>query len=109
MAETNRPPLWLAFAVIVACIAAVADWPYGYYQLLRLAVTGYAVWVAVCSWNANRQATMWVFIFIAVLYNPVFKISMERSTHEIVNYLTVFVIAIELFKNRKATASPPQQ
>lgn len=106
--HTNRPPTWLALVVITASVAALADWPYGYYQLLRIAVTGYAIWIAWWLSKADKENVMWIFIFIAVAFNPVIKISMERATHEILNIITAIAMAVEMFKNHSTKAPPPQ-
>lgn len=56
-----RPPIWLSLSVAAGCLIALGDWPYGYYQLLRLVVTGYAVWVAFHLAAQSRPAWPWVF------------------------------------------------
>ncbi len=58
---------------------AVAPLPYGYYQFLRLAVCAAAVY---CSWQEFENDVRgwgWLFIVVAILFNPVAPIHLDRS------------------------------
>lgn len=103
---SNRPPLWIGLAVACACLGAIADWPYGYYQILRLAVTIYGSWMAMEMWMQERVSWAWAFGSIAILYNPIFKISLDRDTWVIANLVAAvfFAAEIAIFK-RRAIAS----
>lgn len=96
-----RPPVWLSLSVAAACLIALGDWPYGYYQLLRLVVTGYAVWIASHLAGKPRRVWPWVFGFIALLYNPLFKISMSRDAHAIENICTTIIIVAEMLRAKR--------
>lgn len=101
MSAKARPPLWLSLTVAASCLLALGDWPYGYYQLLRLIVTGYAAWIAFHSAALSRLPWLWVFGFIALLYNPLFKISMSRDAHAVENVATAVAVVIELLRARR--------
>lgn len=83
--------------VSAANLVALADLPYGYYQLLRIVVTGVAIWVALAcharSWNISTA----VFGLVAILYNPLFKIHLERDVHEPVNIVVALLFAVTTF------------
>ena len=99
--DSNSPPLWLLLTVAVANVVALADLPYGYYQLLRIAVCGVALWVAVASHMRSWTITMAIFSLVAVLYNPLFKIHLEREVHSIVNIFVALLfsaVAIRLMR-----------
>ncbi len=100
-ATYSRPPVWLSGAVVAANIIALADMPYGYYQLLRAVVTGYAIWVATCLEKRRDSALIWIFGLVVVLYNPIIKIHMTRGTHAFFNVLTAGLIAMELYLYRR--------
>jgi hypothetical protein len=95
----DRPPLWLGLVLAGACVGAVSDLPYAYYQILRLAVTCYAAWIAVVSIDQKR--VMWAFGFLAILYNPFIKITLDRDTWAIVNVVTAAFVLIELWNFRR--------
>lgn len=100
----KHPPEWLSWVVISANIIAFADLPYGYFQLLRLIVTGFSVWVAYALFSGGKKTFGWIFIAIAILYNPLFKIHMERETHQIFNALTAAVTIVEILIWKRSKA-----
>ena len=103
----SRPPLWLSIAVAVACLLAMGDWPYGYYQLLRLFLTGYAAWLAWLTFKTDRTTWGWAFAILAVLYNPIFKFSLGRDLWELVNLVSAGVILAELWGYRASGKAKP--
>jgi hypothetical protein len=74
--------------MIGACLLAVLSLPYGYYQLLRIVVTGYAAYQALRFFISGSSSWPWAFVFVALLYNPVFVIVMSKGVHSIVNVIT---------------------
>lgn len=107
MQNTDRaniyPPSWLSWAVGLACIVAILDLPYGFYQLLRLVVTGYSAYMAYIYFREGRTAPGWTFAFFALIYNPVFIITMSKEVHAIFNIMTAAAVFVERFKLRMAT------
>ena len=97
----NRPPIWLSLGLAGACVIALADWPYGYYQLLRLAVTGYAAWIAWQAFERGRTIWAWTFGFLVILYNPIIKIALDKDTWAFVNLATAAIIAAESWRFRQ--------
>lgn len=81
--------------VAAANVVAFADLPYGYFQLLRIIVTGYCAWVAYGQFVRNGAAFGWTFAAVAILYNPLFKIHLERDVHEVLNLITAALVVIE--------------
>lgn len=93
----HRPSLPISLFVAAANVLALADLPYGYYQFLRIGVTGYAVWISVCLYPHASRALFWCFVGIAILYNPIFKIHMSREAHSYFNMVAAALILIEAF------------
>ena len=63
---------------------------YGFYQLLRFAITIFAAWSAVKVYNKNPQSFwMFVFVAIAILFNPVIKITFEREIWQVIDSVTL--------------------
>jgi hypothetical protein len=75
---------WLAGREAQVCaavllLAALADWPYGYYQFLRLAVCAAA---AFCAWRAWRDhQPLWVvgMVGLVLLFNPIYTAHFRRG------------------------------
>lgn len=103
----GSPPHWLGWSIAALSILAVADMPYGYYQLLRLLVTGYTGYLAALYFFRRPHQWAWVFSFMALLYNPVFVITMSKEFHALVNVLVAAAIAWEIKKLRSVSAHSP--
>ncbi|WP_336970763.1 DUF6804 family protein [Sphingobium aromaticiconvertens] len=95
MTALKYPPLWMTKLVAAANLLAILDLPYGYYQLLRLVVTGYGAYVSYLYFKQGLSAWAWSFAFIALLYNPVFLITMSKEFHGVVNVLVAVAILVE--------------
>lgn len=107
----NRPPFWLACTIAGANILAVLDMPYGYYQFLRLIVTGYAGYVSYLYFRRGPSQWGWVFGTVALLYNPVFLVTMSKEFHTLVNLAVAGLVVFELYKLRgieQPSASVPE-
>lgn len=61
------------------CLIALLPLPYGYYQLLRLVVTGASCFLAYGLWATGGRASPVILGLIAAIYNPVFPIYFVRS------------------------------
>jgi len=97
----------LAIPCIVAAVfllLALLDWPYGYYQLLRLVVTGAAAWTAYIAYDAKKQWLMVIFIIIALLFNPLAPVHLDRETWAGIDILCAiaFLVVIFIHKNEKS-------
>jgi hypothetical protein len=98
----------LRFALAVAVVSLVLapfDWPYGYYQLLRIIVTGAIIWLLVEVREESHPAEVIILSLLAISYNPVFKISMERDVHTVINFVTIIIIAVVAYRHREMIKS----
>ena len=73
------PCLIPAIIAAVILLFALAPWPYGYYQLLRLVVCGVALYMAFVAFNLQKILAVWVFGFVAILFNPLIPIQLSRE------------------------------
>lgn len=78
----------IKIVLAILLFVCIANMPYDYYQFLRyLALVGFAI----LAYEANKAVKLnetIIFIAIAVLFQPVFKISLGRT---IWNALDVFI------------------
>jgi hypothetical protein len=71
--------------------------PYGFYQLVRfIAIAGFC-YLAYEANEQNNKSMMFVFIGLAVLFQPFFKIALGRELWNVIDV----IVAVFLF----ATAS----
>jgi hypothetical protein len=75
----KRPHLIPCIIAAIMLFLALAPWPYGYYQSLRFVVCGMAVYVAFMAYNWHKIWALWLFGFIAVLFNPLIPIHFSRE------------------------------
>jgi len=77
---------------------ALAKCPYGYYQLLRIAITAASVYIAVFAYNCRKIWVMWLFIVILVLFNPLQPITFSREIWQNIDGFSAFLfIAVGCF------------
>ncbi|MER9168932.1 hypothetical protein NKI12_16395 [Mesorhizobium australicum] len=84
-----------AFIPALLLVLALAPWPYAYYQLLRIVVTG---WAAFLTWDRYQSAKTWTpwviaFVALAVLFNPIAPIHLTRPIWSVLNVLGASVFA----------------
>jgi hypothetical protein len=73
--------------------AAVDKHPYSFYTLLRICCLVFA-YSTFAAHERNRVLWVWVFGACAALYNPIFRVHLDRDTWVVVNWVTVGVIAV---------------
>jgi Family of unknown function (DUF6804) len=108
--KLNRLGLYAAWFVTTALLvtAAVDRHPYSFYTLLRWICCPIFAYSAVWAHGKNRVLGVWVFGVLAGVYNPIFRVHLDRSTWIGVNWFTVgaIIIAAAAFW-RPPSKSPP--
>lgn len=83
----------------ILLLLCLFDMPYGFYQLVRfIALVGFSV---LAYQHRNNQVYMIVFISLAILFQPFFKISLGRTLWNIVDVLVAIFLLISLKLNPK--------
>lgn len=75
----TRPHLIPALAAAVLLLVALGHHPYGYYTFLRWAVCIAAATVAWAASASTLPVLLWPFVGIAVLFNPISPVYLQRS------------------------------
>jgi hypothetical protein len=88
--------LYIAWLVVAGMLvsAAVQRHPYSFYTLLRWVCCPVFAYSAFAVYQMNRVLWVWIFGVLAALYNPIFRVRLDRSTWIGVNWFTVGVIAV---------------
>jgi hypothetical protein len=84
---------WLIAAGMLVS-AAVGRHPYSFYTLLRWICCPIFAYSAFSAHEKNRVLWVWVFGALAALYNPIFRVHLDRSTWIGVNWFTVGAIIV---------------
>jgi hypothetical protein len=85
--------IWLIAAALLVS-AAIDRHPYSFYTLLRWICCPVFAYSAFAAYEKNRVVWVWVFGVLAALYNPIFRVHLDRSTWIGVNWFTVGAIAV---------------
>ncbi len=77
---------------------AIAEWPYGYYTLLRWITCIASILIAFQAFEKNINWAKVVFIVIAILFNPLAPIYLSRSTWIPLDIITaiLFIFSIRI-------------
>jgi hypothetical protein len=59
--------------------------PYGYYQFVRLAAAAFFVYAAYNENESGSKELVIVFVVLAILFQPFFKITLGRTLWNIVD------------------------
>ncbi|MCX5633326.1 MAG: hypothetical protein NTW93_06615 [Phycisphaerae bacterium] len=94
---TNRPHLIPSLLVVAMLLLALADLPYGYYQLLRFVVCGVAVYIAYMAYTWQKMWAVWLFAFIAILFNPLVPIHFSRELWQVLDFICAILFIVSLF------------
>lgn len=89
-----------SLTLVVCCILVLGflPMPYGYYTLLRLCVCGYAGYAFYLRYPQEQLSFVNIlFLFVALLYNPIVKVGFEREVWVFINFMTVLFILFCVF------------
>lgn len=81
------------------------DNPYGYYVLLRFAVCGISIYLAIQAKESHMTVWFWVFVAISILYNPLIRVHLGRGAWEIINALTIVILSANTIMGQAQRAS----
>lgn len=77
------------------------DMPYGFYQLVRfIALVGFSILAYQSYENENKYLTI-IYIGLAILFQPLIKISLGREIWNIVDVVVGIGLIVSLFIRRK--------
>lgn len=80
----------IALATSVAVAVGLGDMPYGYYNLLRLLICGFSLFLLLGDTPVRIEWQRWLTGAFAVLYNPILPIHIgEKDIWIVLNLLTV--------------------
>jgi len=89
---------------IILCVAAlflfaalIDGWPYGFFTLLRFVVFVATAYVAWMAYEQQKEKWIWIFGFLAVLFNPFFPIYLNRDLWSIIDLATGVFLVVSIF------------
>ena len=94
---------------IGALALALIELPYGYYVLLRIVVCGACAFLAFAEDESGRKRWAWALGMVAVLYNPIFPIHLNRGLWIVINFATIWFFAIHMWSRGRPNANGASQ
>ncbi len=77
MTKENDTLKIISIASGILLFVAIFSWPYDYYMFLRVAIFFASIYLV--SQLEKYESWRWVFIFMAILYNPLFEIHLTKG------------------------------
>lgn len=92
-----------AIKVVLAILffVCLADMPYGLYQFVRFAAM---IGFAYLAYSANQQTNkneVFIYIALAILFQPIFKIALGRTIWNIVDLVVGIGLIVSLFQSKQ--------
>ena len=91
-----------AIKVVLAILffLCLADMPYGLYQFVRFAAM---IGFTYLAYSANQQTNkneVFIYIALAILFQPIFKIVLGRTIWNIVDVIVGIGLVLSIFQNK---------
>ena len=92
---------------VTLLLLALLEWPYAYYQVLRLVVSVCGVILAYYHYDRVNKLDAIILLLgcMVVVYNPIKGPSFKRATWEIVNVATAVLLVVRLVVEKRRTDS----
>lgn len=85
-------PILVIYITATMLFIGAAPLPYGYYILLRLVATGVFVWAAVIAYERKRLFLPWIYVLIALIFNPFIKIYLTKEVWIFVDIISAVIL-----------------
>lgn len=105
----KRPHLIPAVIAALMLFGALWRWPYGYYQLLRFVVCGISIFIAFMAYRWQQLWAMWLFGFMAVLFNPLIPIHLPKRVWHTIDVTCAFLFVAIISFLRKPTVNKAKE
>src|SRR5437016_11409624 len=94
--------VWLIAAVMLV-FAAVEEQPDSFYTLLRWICCAVFAYSAVTLFQMKRVLWLWIFAVLAVLFNPIFPLGLDRTQWIVADWFSIGAVVIAALAFWKAS------
>jgi hypothetical protein len=85
----------------ILLLLCLLDMPYGYYQFVRFAAMVGFAYLGYSAKEQNRKNELFLYIALAILFQPFIKIASGRTIWNIVDVITAIGLLISVFTDDK--------
>lgn len=97
MKANKNKNIAIVISVTLLFLAMIEGWPYGFFTLLRLVVFGTTVYLSWLAYKSERQSWIWIFGFIALVFNPLIPLHLGRGLWKVIDLLVGVFLFISIF------------
>ena len=90
--------LIIMVALLLVCLVPM---PYGYYQLVRFIAMAVFAYLAYEYYKVNRVGVCYIFVALALLFQPFFKVALGRTVWNIVDVIVAAFLMVLLLVDKK--------
>jgi len=95
--KTHTIKIIIKIILSILFFLCLLDMPYGYYMLVRImAMMGFSI-LAYYMYKEERNIEMIVYICLAILFQPIFKIPLGRLLWNIVDVIVGLGLIVSIF------------
>lgn len=91
----------LKFIIAILLLLCLADMPYGFYQLVRLAASAAFAYISYDYFKSHKDELGFVFAALALLFQPFIKIALGRTIWNIVDVAVAVCLFVLIVKGLK--------
>lgn len=97
MERNKKKNIALLIAAGFLFLAMFGGWPYGFFTMLRFVVFASSAYVAWIAYEAQKEKWVWVFGFLAVLFNPFIIIHLNRDMWSVIDLIVGMFMIVSVF------------
>lgn len=97
MTSNKKKNIALVVAAAVLFLALLDGWEYGFFTILRFVVFATTAYVAWMAYEGQKEMWVWVFGFVAVLFNPFFPVHLDRETWVVIDFIVGVILLVTTF------------
>ena len=91
----------LLIIMVALLLVCLADMPYGYYQLVRFVAMAVFAYLAYEYYKVNRVGVCYIFVALALLFQPFFKVALGRVMWNVVDVIVATFLILLIFAKKK--------
>jgi len=95
----GKKPILLP-SIIVVILLLVAVMPikeYSYYIFIRWIVCLAAIYIAYCSYEAEKIYWIWIMGVVTLIFNPIIPLNLGKGIWSIVDFITAIIFFMNVF------------
>ena len=97
MKANKNKNIAVVISSVLLFLAMIEGWPYGFFTLLRLVIFGTTVYLSWLAYKSERHAWIWIFGFIALVFNPLIPLHLGRGLWVVVDLLVAVFLIVSIF------------